>query len=171
MFSYHRVPLPPPVTGSDSLAYAADAENYVRRIRENYDARANGHRRYYRASGILVIVAGASLPILTTLDYEGKELAVSLIGVLVSVVTALRAFYRWDQIWALLRVTEFSVSQAYWEWRRSIDGRLDATDAVITDKNREATALLLEKVAEIRSNEAISFFKDLPFPQKHYDQR
>jgi hypothetical protein len=42
---------------------------------------------------------------------------------------------------------------------------------VIAAKNREATALLLEKVAEIRSNEAISFFKDLPFPQKHYDQR
>lgn len=166
MFSRHRVPLPPPATSSSSESFTTDAEGYVRCVRDNYDKRATGHRRNYRVSGVLVIVAGASLPLLTTLDYGEKDLTISLVGVLVSFVTAMRAFYRWDQIWALLRVTEFSVSQAYWEWRSSIDGRLEATDDKIVAANREATIVLLEKIAEIRGNEAMSFFRDLPFPQR-----
>src|ERR1700751_5974334 len=92
MFSRYRVPLPQPVTDSSSPAFASQAEAWVRRIRKNYDDRANRHRIWYRSSGITVIVAGASLPVLTTIDYTGKNLAISLAGVLVAALTALRAF-------------------------------------------------------------------------------
>jgi hypothetical protein len=166
MFSRYRVPLPQPVTDSSSPAFASQAEAWVRRIRKNYDDRANRHRIWYRSSGITVIVAGASLPVLTTIDYTGKNLAISLAGVLVAALTALRAFYRWDHMWALLRVTEFSVSQAYWEWRDAVDGRLGTTDDKVTEENREATRLLVKRVDDLRQTEASSSFKDLPFPDQ-----
>lgn len=166
MLVHYRVPLPQPVTDPDSPSFAATAEDYVRRIRDSYDGRASGHRRYYRASGMLVIVAGASLPLLTTLDYQHKSLVISLVGVLVSVVTALRAFYRWDHMWSLLRFTEFSISGAYWKWRGVIADSLDAEDETTVAANREATIRLLEEISEIRRNEATSFFRDLPFPHR-----
>ena len=115
---------------------------------------------------MLVIVAGASLPLLTTLDYQHKSLVISLVGVLVSVVTALRAFYRWDHMWSLLRFTEFSISGAYWKWRGVIADSLDAEDETTVAANREATIRLLEEISEIRRNEATSFFRDLPFPHR-----
>lgn len=163
-FSTYKVPLPPPVGDSAGPSFEAAAEEYVRRIRRNYELRAIRHRRYYRVSGILVILAGSSLPLLTTLDYSYKTLVVSLVGVSVSAVTALRAFYRWDLMWALLRVTEFSISAAYWTWRAAID-KHDVGDERAASARREATIQLLKDVAEIRQDEAISFFKDLPFPQ------
>lgn len=106
------------------------------------------------------------MPVLTTIDYTGKNLAISLAGVVVAALTALRAFYRWDHMWPLLRVTEFSISQAYWEWRDAVDGRLDTTDDKVTTENREATRLLVQRVDDLRQTEASSFFKDLPFPDQ-----
>jgi hypothetical protein len=152
MFSRYRIPLPPPVTDPSSPAYLADAEGYARQVRDAYDKRANSHRIYYRASGISVIVAGASLPLLTTLNYPQKSLAISLVGVFVSAVTALRAFYRWDHMWALLRVTEFLVTKAYWEWRSGVGDR---------PGSQEATNRLLSKIECIRKNEATKFFTEV----------
>jgi hypothetical protein len=161
-----RVPLPPQATDSSSPEFLIAAEGYVRRIRDTYDRRAHGHRRYYRASGISIIVAGASLPLLTTLNYPHKSLAISAVGVFVSVVTAMRAFYRWDQMWALLRVTEFSVSAAYWKWRGEVGDLNSSGDSAVSAASREATIRMLTEIAAIRTNEAVSYFKDLPFPQK-----
>jgi hypothetical protein len=150
MFSRYRIPLPPPVTDPSSPAYLADAEGYARQVRAAYDKRANSHRLYYRASGISVIVAGASLPLLTTLNYPQKSLAISLVGVFVSAVTALRAFYRWDHMWALLRVTEFLVTKAYWEWRSRVGDRPDSAADTTASGSQEATDRLLSKIECIR---------------------
>lgn len=144
-----RVDLP----DHDSSAFPAAAEAYVRRIREVYDLRATWHRRLYRFSGILVILAGAGLPLLVSVDYAGKDIAVAITGVLVAVVTALRAFYRWDQSWILLRKTEMAITSVLWEWR----GRASGDD-------REAAVELLTRVDDIRKFEAESYFKDLAFP-------
>lgn len=164
---FYSLPLPPSVTDQSSPAFLVTVEEFARQVRDIYDRRASSHRRYYRASGISVIVAGACLPLLTTLNYPHKDLAISLVGIFVSAVTALRAFYRWDQMWALLRFTEFSITRAYWEWRSAVGGRLDSEDDATKSANHEATIRLLAELAEVRTNEAMSFFRDLPFPQKH----
>jgi hypothetical protein len=79
-------------------------------------------------------------------------------GVLVAVVTALRAFYRWDQSWILLRKTEMAITSALWEWR----GR--------SGEDHEAAIALLTRVDDIRKFEAESYFSDLAFPaQKSLD--
>jgi hypothetical protein len=134
--------------------FAAFAEEYVLRIRAFYDSRARWHRKFYRASGILVIVAGASLPVLATTQYPHKDFIVSCVGAAVAAVTALRAFYRWDQGWVLLRQTEFAIDDAYSEWKGSLTHPANQNDA------KE----LLMKIIEIRRGEAASFFKDMTFP-------
>jgi hypothetical protein len=68
VFSRYRVHLPPATTDPSAPSFEAAVEEYVRRIRDVYEVRATENRRYYRLSGIAVIIAGASLPLLTTLD-------------------------------------------------------------------------------------------------------
>jgi uncharacterized protein DUF4231 len=150
-----RVDLP----ADDANDFPAAAESYALRLRRVYDLRATWHRRLYRFSGIVVILAGAGLPLLVSLDYPAKDGAVSTAGVLVAVVTALRAFYRWDQSWILLRKTETAITSALWAWR----ARAPGTD-------HEAATELVRRVFDIRAFEAESFFKDLAFPaQKSLD--
>jgi hypothetical protein len=161
MFSRYRIPLPPPVTDPSSPAYLATAEEFARQVRNAYDKRANSHRVYYRVSGISVIVTGASLPLLTTLNYPQKSLAISLVGVFVSAVTALRAFYRWDHMWALLRVTEVLVTKAYWEWRSRVGDSPDSASDATASGSREATTRLLSEIERIRRNEATTFFREV----------
>jgi len=134
----------------------AFAEAYVTRLRMFYDSRASWHRRLYRISGILVILSGAILPVLATAHYPHKEIVVSSIGVLVAALTGLRAFYRWDQSWVVLRQTEFLIDDAYWAWK----GNTPNPDA-------KTASELLQALIKIRQSEAETFFKDLTFPSQH----
>jgi len=134
--------------------YTGFAEAYARRVYAFYDARARWHRRLYRASGILVILAGASLPVLTTENYSGKELLVSCIGAGIAALTALRAFYRWDQGWVLLRQTAYQVQDIYTSWKGSLTA--DPTNAEAKE--------LLAKISELQQAEAKDYFKDLSYP-------
>jgi hypothetical protein len=149
--SYKELPSP---TAEDFPAFA---EAYTLRIRAFYDSRARWHRRFYRLSGIIVIITGATLPVLATSDYSHKDFVVSCAGVLVAAVTALRAFYRWDQGWVLLRQTEFAINETYWDWKGSVQDPPD----------RKAASELLRKIQELRRREAETFFKDLTFPEHH----
>jgi hypothetical protein len=162
--SRFRVSLPPPVTDPSAPGFLPAAEEYVRCVRNGYDARAHGHRLSYRISGIIVIVAGASLPLLTTLNFPQKNLTISLAGILVAAVTALRGFYRWDQMWVLLRHTDFAVTAAYWKWRVAVGDNVNSTRKRDAARLHKATVEMLDKVDDIRQTEAASFFKDLPFP-------
>ncbi len=118
----------------------AFAEAYAIRIRDFYDSRAQWHRRFYRFSGVMVIL-------------PHKTFVVSAVGVLVAALTGLRAFYRWEQGWVVLRQTEFAINEAYWAYK---GGTPQPDDKAASD--------LLLKLMKIRENEAEAFFKDLTFP-------
>jgi hypothetical protein len=130
------------------------AEAYALRVRAFYDSRAKWHRRFYRLSGVIVILSGVSLPVLASTSYTHKNFVVSCAGALVAALTALRAFYRWDQGWVLLRQTELAITKTYSEWKGALRDQPGPT---------EARNLLIE-IAEIRHGEAEAFFKDLTFP-------
>lgn len=147
------------------VGFPAAAEAYVLRVRDFYDARAWWNRRLYRLSGILVILVGATLPMLSALDYAYKEVTVSLAGVVIAVVTSLRTFYRWDQSWVLLRNTEIVLSNAYLAWKGSAEETMEATDERQRLARNQAAIALITKVSTIRQGEAESFFKDLSYPQ------
>ncbi|MEV5984346.1 DUF4231 domain-containing protein [Streptomyces sp. NPDC052051] len=145
----------------------AAVEQYVQRLRHFYDARARWQRRGYRASGLVVIVVGALLPLLATSEFPGKELVLSLVGVTVSVVTALRSFYRFDQTWILLRNTEIAISDAYLKWK--LARRRAAVDPHSAEAAEGDTRALIDRIMRIRRDEAESFFKELPTPQSAPD--
>lgn len=138
--------------------FAADAEAFVLSTMRFYASRAGWHRRFYRLSGILVIVVGAALPLLTSLDFAGKNLAISLAGAAVAITTALRAFYRWDTSWVLLRRTELELFQAYFAWKAE----------PAADRNQAARDLI-DRIYAIRWAESVQFFKNLPEPAKAAD--
>ncbi len=139
-----------------SVGYPQAVESYLVRLCAFYNARAAWHRRFYRFAGITVILIGASLPVIANLSYSHKDLIVSLMGVTITVFTALRAFYRWDQSWVLLRNTEMAITTAWWDYHAKIAGD--------DDVRHDAARLLAELLLDIRKQEAEFFFKDLRFP-------
>ncbi|WP_307855312.1 DUF4231 domain-containing protein [Kibdelosporangium banguiense] len=137
------------------------ADEYAVRLRAYYDSRAGWHRVYHRLSGILIILVGAGLPVLTNLDYPAKATVVSLAGMVIAVLTGLHAFYRWDQSWILLRNTEAAVTAAYWAWRTN----LPKNGTNNTDKQTvELTNAFLGQLAQIRAQEAKTFFENVTPP-------
>lgn len=147
---------------SGGIVGAADA--YGAWLRSFYDTRAKWHRRFYRFSGVMVILTGASLPVLTNLEYPGKTVVISLAGVVVAGLTGLRAFYRWDQSWILLRNTELVVTSAYLAWKTA-PGNLPSTkDEKPTDEQEKAAHAFIDKLGDLREREAAMYFKDMAFP-------
>lgn len=148
--------------------FVASAGQYIRHVRAVYDRRAHWHRRLFRLSGALVILSGASLPLLNTLVFSGKALTISLVGVLIAVATALRGFYHWDQAWVLMRLTEFAITETYNEWLAEITREPDLSAEAAAYARRQATIRALEKVAARRRAEIATYFKDLRFPEKEH---
>jgi hypothetical protein len=143
----------------------AAVESYVQRLRHFYDARARWHRRGYRTSGIVVIVTGAMLPVLATSHFPHKELVLSLTGVIVSAVTALRSFYRFDQSWVLLRGTEIAISDAYLKWKLARRRAAGVSGSPDPAEGSADTRALIDMIMRIRREEAESFFNELQTPQ------
>jgi hypothetical protein len=160
-----RPPFPNRLPDPGSAGFAEAVESYLLRLRSFYNSRAIWHRRFYRLSGILVILVGATLPLAASLDYAGKELLVSLLGVAVVVITALRAFYRWDQSWILLRGTEMAITTAWWDYCAALDEAAEGADeqARLAGR-RDAARTLIRALNEIRRRESESFFRDISFP-------
>lgn len=152
-------PYPKRLPDPGTLGYAQAVEAYLLRLRAFYHARAAWHRRFYRFSGILVILTGASLPLVATLSYAHKDFVVSLLGVAIAALTALRAFYRWDQSWILLRGTERDITHAWWDYHAEINKPTSGDD-----ERHEAARLLATRLVDIRTEEAEFFFKDMKFP-------
>ncbi|MFF4218524.1 DUF4231 domain-containing protein [Streptosporangium nondiastaticum] len=138
--------------------FTAATERYVLEVIDFYDIRATWHRRFYRLSGALVILAGAALPVLTALDFTGKSAAISGTGFLVAVTTAMKSLYRWDVSWILLRETEVELTRVYLQWCAGGLGP-DGTDGPARSANA-----LLDAVFKIRRRESSEFFKNLPDP-------
>jgi Protein of unknown function (DUF4231) len=154
-------PFPKLATDTDSKGLVAAADDYAIRLRRFYHSRANWHRLFHRLSGILIILAGAGLPVLTNLDYPGKATVISLTGMVVAVLTALHAFYRWDQSWIVLRNTEGAVTSEYWTWRAGLP---TGTGKEKDDEIKKTTTEFVARLAQIRTKEASDFFANISFP-------
>lgn len=159
-----RQPYPEVLPDPDQLGgYPKAVETYLFRLRSFYHARAVWHRRFFRFSGIMVVLIGAFLPLVTTMSYAGKDLVVSLMGVVVAALTALRAFYRWDQSWILLRGTERTITGAWWGYQARVTAITSDGDDAAYERHaaaRELAAMLVD----VRQEEADFYFKDLRFP-------
>lgn len=153
-----------PDIGAVGLVQAADG--YATSLIEFYNIRAWWHRKFYRLTGLAVIFTSASLPVLTSLDYSGKDLSISILGFVVAAVTALNAFYRWDQSWVLLRSTEISITREYLDWRSTLPMAIAGSEQADDPTFQEAARQLLVKLSEIRLREAVNFFSEISARRK-----
>jgi hypothetical protein len=162
-----RPPFPARLPDPDAVGYPQAVEAYLARLRSFYNARAAWHRRFYRFTGIMVILIGAALPLVATLTYPHKDLVLSILGVTIAAFTALRAFYRWDQSWVLLRNTEMAITSAWWDYHAKVSAipSGDGVDEQFRHGQRcDAARLLAQLLLDIRKQEAEFFFKDMKFP-------
>lgn len=159
-----RIPQFPPDLTALKGGVVAAADAYGSWLRSFYDVRAKWHRRFYRFSGLLVILTGAVLPVLTSLDYPGKTVVISLAGVLVAGLTGLRAFYRWDQSWILLRNTEMAVTAAYLAWKTTPGNFPMVEEVTAKEAQEKAACAFIDRLGELRQREATMYFKDMAFP-------
>jgi Protein of unknown function (DUF4231) len=141
--------------------FPAAVENYVLRVRDFYDSRARWHRRFYRLSSIVVIFAGATLPLLAGLEYTYKPEVLGILGVAIAALTSLRAFYHWDQLWVMLRNTEIVITGEYLAWKGTAKEALNSTDPAVIDAQKQEALRLVRKIIEIRQDEAGSYFRAL----------
>ncbi|MGW1677699.1 SLATT domain-containing protein [Saccharopolyspora sp. NPDC002376] len=152
------------IPSGDDADYPAAVEAYVLRLHRFYDWRARWHRRFYRSSGIMLILIGAGMPVLAGFDYPGKPLLLSVAGFVIAGLTALRSFYSWDQSWVLLRSAERAIGHAYLTWRGTEAWSSGSPGGQSDHDRRRAALRLLEKVVEIQENEAEAYFKGLAWP-------
>lgn len=145
--------------------YFAAAKAYALRLRTFYDSRARWHRRFYRFSGIMIILGGSSLPVISTRNVAAKDLVVSLIGVAIAALTALRSFYRWDESWVLLRKTEIEISEIYFIWKAKYDQAF-ASSGELSPELYRMTEEMVTALMKTRRDEANSFFRNLSFPAR-----
>nr|WP_042180765.1 DUF4231 domain-containing protein [Kibdelosporangium sp. MJ126-NF4]CEL14571.1 hypothetical protein [Kibdelosporangium sp. MJ126-NF4]CTQ88936.1 hypothetical protein [Kibdelosporangium sp. MJ126-NF4] len=153
-------PFPKQLPDISGKGLVAAADEYAIRVRAFYNSRAVWHRRFHRLSGVLIILAGAGLPVLANLEYPAKATVISIAGMAVAVLTGLHAFYHWDQSWILLRTTEGEVTAAYWAWRAALPPNGDDTD----EQTVARTTAFLAQLGQIRTNEASNFFANVTFP-------
>lgn len=140
---------------TDGTSVAESVEAYVRTCISHYDRRAKWHRRLFRLSGLLSILIGAGLPVITAFTFREKNLAIALAGYIVAIATGMRGFYRWDSSWVLLRQTEISIAREYRMWR--------ITSATMKPADRDLAAQeLMDRVDVLRAKEAVEYFDGMP---------
>jgi hypothetical protein len=140
---------------AEGASVTETVEAYVRTCIDHYDMRAKWHRRLYRLSGLLSIVIGAALPVLTAFTFQQKNLVIALAGYLVAIATGMRGFYRWDSSWVLLRQTEISISREYRTWK------VTSGSIAAADRDRAAQELM-DRIDLIRAKEAVEYFDGMP---------
>lgn len=134
-------------------------------LRDTYRRRANWNRHLFRASGSAVIVLSASLPLLAGLSYEGKDITVAIVGVIIAILTGLRAFFQWDQLWGFLRQSDFALTHLVAKWELDV-----ATASALADGQKDSevyrlTGDLLDKTEEVRKAESQNYFGTLHYPE------
>lgn len=148
----------PPRVSPDS-GFPAAVEAYALKVRDFYDLRASWHRRLFRLTSVLVILIGACLPLAAGLGYAGRPVVLALAGVTISVLTALRSFYHWDQLWVMHRNTEILVHDAYMTWKRTDDDLVRSNHPDAADLRDQSAQELMKKLLDVRKGEAEVFFK------------
>jgi len=142
----------------------------VRPLRARYRRRADRHKFFFRLSGLVTVLLGGSLPLLAGADFDHRDGTLAGVGVAVAVLTGLREFYRWDEMWSLLRRTENALTDELLRWDLRISRSRQASPASAAARYcYTATEDLLTATRAIRDAEADRFFGGLRTPHNALD--
>jgi hypothetical protein len=175
-FAGMTTPPTPTPTDEDVEELIADVERPVLERRDSYRARARWNRRFFRSSGVVIIAMASALPVLASFSYRGKDVLVAVLGALIAFLTALRSFYRWDQLWGLLRKSDLDISHLLDTWTLNVQAaRATLPPQQRMAKVQELAEALLEDFEKIRRAESQIYFdmlrSDLAGPGGQKDQQ
>lgn len=139
-------------------------------MRNQYRRRASRHQVYYRASGVVTVLLGVSLPLLVGLDFDQRDLVLSAVSIAVAALAGLREFYQWGEMWSLLRRTENALTDELLHWDLKTARASATADPTVAARERfAASEELLDAVRQIRDAEAERFFGGLRLPRAGRD--
>src|SRR3974377_2397909 len=97
------------------------ARNVEKKLRNWYGRRAWWVRHFFRWSGFFLIAFSVSLPFVSVLEFGGdtkaKTITLSALSVIIAFLTGIRGFFRWDQVWRIMRKTERELTFNLLDWR------------------------------------------------------
>jgi hypothetical protein len=131
-----------------------------------YAAHTFWPRLLFRSVGTAIILLSVSLPLVATQQpSQYKDLAVSVIGILVALLSGLAAFFRWDETWKgnVGALMELDHRQAVWELRILEARRTADTEQGIV-LALQATKDLLEEARLVDVANTQTFFQSVRVP-------
>jgi hypothetical protein len=131
---------------------------------EWYQCKKRWPRRLYRATTTMVILLGASIPLLALGEpSEATRLLASVVGVTISGLTGLAAVYDWQRRWRIFTGAQTALEGRLAEWELAF---AEAGQTVPPERTREiriaATRDLVTAAAAIRQGETEDFFAGQP---------
>ncbi len=129
-----------------------DAETYLeQRLQSQIDwheRKSSWNQRMFKRSQIVVIVAGALLPLMAGFQqaFPWMSWAIGLIGVLVAVVTGLISLYRFQELWVDYRLTaeilqqekfRFLTGVPPYDTEAPLSVLVDRVESVLTEQNAQ----------------------------------
>jgi len=127
--------------------------------------RAGRPKMAFRVSGVAIILLSLSIPFIAALKFEGKDLLLSGLAVLIAIITSLGSFYKWEDTWRSYRQAETTLGRLLLLWDFNvIEARREADAGKGAEKIIAATQQLLESAHKVTSAETEEFFSKIEWP-------
>ncbi len=146
------------------------AHRYVVTQRNWYRHRSVNVRRLFRSFGVGAIILSSSVPVITFIQFDGFRLVITILGVAITALTALRTFFRWDEQWQVLKLADWHLTALLADWEAKMcvldpasQGSLAAAGAL--------TERLLTDAKDVVEREAVSFFAGVRWPDTGANER
>jgi hypothetical protein len=127
---------------------------------------AGRHRRWFRYTGVLVIAFSVTLPVLTSVTFSGRNEALSVLALGVAGLSALRAFFQWDQSWRLYRSQDLTLSALLTRWQMGMMRVIRTAAPNADDQAHDLTMDILYEAFESGRAELSEFFSSIAWPQR-----
>ena len=140
--------------------------DYVRRNHDWYQARKRPNRIAHRVAGSLVVGLGAAIPLLSLSKEDWARVAVSVIGVAISAITGLGAFFRWERSWQSYSIAHLHLDYLLRRWQLAMaqaNNTADPSERLVIA--RRVTQELLEEARKVQEAETSDFFQNVPSPK------
>jgi hypothetical protein len=119
----------------------------------------------HRISGTMIIALSASLPLFASLEFQFKNLVISVIGILIAFLSGLHSFFRWDEIWKTNMRGMVTLKNKVVEWKlRMLEAECDSQEGF--KKAIRATEDLLNLLKEVDTQNAEDHIQNINSPVK-----
>ena len=134
-----------------SLDPAEYMEDRVKQYQSWYDAKAGRYKRLYLRLRILTVVAATLVPVVVNIEFDGKELVVSGLGLVAAVLVSLEGVLHHREQWKNYRTAEQSLGFERIQYMARIGpyAGLSAERAFIRFVDRVETAIQAENAATL----------------------